>query len=114
MERYTPLPNASDDMHVHSPSPSKFTPFCLKGLVQYMSLSSDPMALLCKRMFKIFVYIYIYIHSYIHEYIHPLFCDTIKKHMHIIGSVREGSIAFHTYIYVFICIYIHIHIFIYT
>ena len=33
----------------HPPSPSKFTPFCLKGLVQYMSLSTDPMALLCKR-----------------------------------------------------------------
>jgi len=31
----------------HPPSPSKFTPFCLEGLVQYMSLSADPRALLC-------------------------------------------------------------------
>jgi len=35
--------------HTHPPSPSKFTPFCLEGLVQYMSLSADPRALLCKR-----------------------------------------------------------------
>ena len=35
--------------YFHPPSPSKFTPFCLEGLVQYMSLSADPRAPLCKR-----------------------------------------------------------------
>ena len=35
--------------HIHPPSPSKFTPFCLEGLVQYMSLSADLTTLLCKR-----------------------------------------------------------------
>ena len=34
---------------VHPPSPSKFTPFYLEGLVQSMFLSADPRALLCKR-----------------------------------------------------------------
>ena len=34
---------------LHPPSPSKFTPFYLEGLVQYMFLSADPRALLCKR-----------------------------------------------------------------
>jgi len=28
--------------HIHPPNPSKFTPFCLEGLVQYTSLSADP------------------------------------------------------------------------
>jgi len=36
-------------LHPHPPSPSKFTPFCWEGLVQYMSFSADPTALLCKR-----------------------------------------------------------------
>jgi len=36
-------------IHTHPPSPSKFTPFCLEGLFQYMSLSADPRSLLCKR-----------------------------------------------------------------
>jgi len=31
----------------HPPSPSKFTPVCLDGLVQYMSLTADPRPLLC-------------------------------------------------------------------
>ena len=36
-------------VEIHPQSPSKFTPFCLEGLVQYMSLSADPRYLMCKR-----------------------------------------------------------------
>jgi len=40
---------------VHSPSPSKFAPFCSGGLFQYRSLSADPRSLLCKRRVSYFL-----------------------------------------------------------
>jgi len=40
---------------IDPPSPSKFTPFCLEGSVQYKSLSADPRTFCVRGMFKIFV-----------------------------------------------------------
>jgi len=50
--RYRPRMPATN---IHPPSPSKFTPFCWKGLVQYMSLVRIPGLCCVRGMFKIFV-----------------------------------------------------------
>ena len=63
---------------------------------------------------NLYVYIYTYIHSCIREYIYTLFCDTIRKQMHIIRSFGGEYISSHIYIHIYIYMYTYTYIHIYV